>query len=257
MSIDAIDYSLHYRRWHSEDDAHFDAVAGRLQRWLGPYLHDIAPDARVLDYGCGFGLLLNYLRTRFAAASGVDASAQQVQVARARGLDARHVPIDAYADWAETHREQYDVVFLFDVLEHLPQSEQMLFLRRLAATLKPGGTMFVKVPNASSPLASRWRYIDWTHWSSFTEPSLDFVCLHAGLQDIRYLRDDSSTPPRWPWLPRWGLRHYYLKTVVRAFWRLYTYSELGEPNVHFGLNLLVRANKPSTPAGGGMQVRGK
>lgn len=243
MNTDAIDYSIHYRRWHSEDDAHYELVAKKLHRWLEPHLRDIAPTARVLDYGCGFGLLLNYLCTRFPNASGVDASSQQVEVARRRGLDARHVPIDAYADWAQTHSEQFDVIFLFDVLEHLPPGEQMQFLHRLVGTLKPQGTMFLKVPNASSPLASRWRYIDWTHWSSFTEPSLDFVCLHAGLQDIRYLNDDSSVRPRWHWLPRWGLRHYYIKNAVRAFWRLYTDSEVGERNVHFGLNLMVRATR--------------
>jgi SAM-dependent methyltransferase len=243
MSTDTIDYSIHYRRWHSEEASHYDLMAQRFERWLGPYLEPMAPDARILDYGCGFGLLTNYLSKAFPATLGVDASAQQIEVARRRGLAVEHVPIDAYAAWTQAHHDQFDVIFLFDVLEHLPPPEQMQFLRRLVSTLKPGGTMFLKVPNASSPLASRWRYIDWTHWASFTEPSLDFVCLHAGLGDIRYLNDDSSTRPRWPWLPRWGLRHYYLKSTVRALWRLYMSSELGERNMQLGLNLFARATR--------------
>lgn len=243
MSSDSIDYSLHYRRWHSEEASHYETMAKRFEYWLSPHLQGIDAQARVLDYGCGFGLLTNFLARRFTSTLGVDASAQQVAVAERRGLNVQHVPVDHFEAWVQARSDAFDVIFLFDVLEHMPPLEQIPFLRRLVSTLAPGGLIFVKVPNASSPVAMRWRYIDWTHWSSFTEPSLDFVCLHAGLSELSYLEEDSSTRPRWPWLPRWGLRYYYGKTFVRALWRLYLLCEVGESDMKLGLNLLVRGKR--------------
>lgn len=242
---DDIDYSVYYRRWHNESDQHFDFVARHLTQWLGPQIAHLPAGARVLDYGCGFGLLTHYLRQRFAGAEGVDASAQQVEVARRRGLPVELVTVEAFAAWAEDRRARYDAVFLFDVLEHIPPAEQLRFMRLLAATLRPGGEMYIKVPNANSPLAARWRYNDWTHHASFTECSLEFVCVHAGLGNLQALVDETSTPARWPWIPRWGLRHYYVKHFVRWLWRLYLRSEIGsdERHVRLGLNLLVKAQR--------------
>lgn len=242
---DEIDYSIHYRRWHDESEAHFAQVSRQLDIWLGPSISHIPKDARVLDYGCGFGLLTSFLLSRFPHATGVDASLQQVGVARSRGLPVDHVSIPAFSAWANDHRESFDVIFLMDVLEHVPPMEQIKFLRRLVTTLRPQGEIYIKVPNASSLLASRWRYIDWTHLSSFTEASLEFVCHHAGLEGFIPLDDDSSPPVRWRWLPRWGLRHYYVKQTTRWFWRLYIRSEIGsdEKGVRLGLNLMIKAKK--------------
>jgi hypothetical protein len=49
-----------------------------------------------------------------------------------------------------------------------------------AMALEPGGCLICQVPNASSGIASRWRYGDWTHHCSFSETSLDFVLYNAG-----------------------------------------------------------------------------
>lgn len=242
---DEIDYSIHYRRWHDESEAHFAKVAQQLDAWLAPAIAHLPRDAQVLDYGCGFGLLTNYLLQRFPKAQGVDASEQQVSVARGRNLPVTHVPIADFAEWAQRHEGAFDVIFLMDVLEHVPPAEQIRFLRRLVATLRPQGQIFIKVPNASSLLAARWRYIDWTHLASFTEASLEFVCRHAGLDDFVALPDDSSPRARLPWLPRWGMRHYYVKQFVRWLWRQYIRSEIGadERHVHLGLNLMLRATR--------------
>ena len=103
--------------------------------------------------------------------------------------------------------------------------------------------MFLKVPNANSLLASRWRYIDWTHTSSFTEASLDFVCLNAGFTNITYLPDDSSGRPRRPWLPQPGLARYHLRGLFRSLWKLYLISELGSAQakpISVGYNLFAK-----------------
>ena len=50
-------------------------------------------------------------------------------------------------------------------------SRQIETLRRIHTALAPGGRLIVQVPNASSIIAPRWQYQDFTHHCSFTELS--------------------------------------------------------------------------------------
>jgi len=240
-----IDYSIHYRRWHKDSIDHFEAVSNTYGKLLSPVLYSIPLSAKILDYGCGSGLLTYFLTKRFEDVIGVDASSQQVETGKKIGLPIELLKICDFKRWCESKEQIFDVIFLFDVLEHVPVSSQIDFLRELVKTLKTDGNIYIKVPNANSLLASRWRYIDWTHHSSFTECSLDFVCLNSGLTNLQYLDDESSLQPSLPWFPRWGLRQYYVKIFFRKLWKIYLKSELGSQadSINVGYNLLLQASK--------------
>jgi SAM-dependent methyltransferase len=59
-------------------------LAGEVLNWLAP-----RPGERILDLGCGDGVLTEQLRNRGCRVIGVDASAGMIAAAHARGLDAR------------------------------------------------------------------------------------------------------------------------------------------------------------------------
>lgn len=240
-----IDYSIQYRRWNADTPEYFAAQAKSYKNFLSDIVTRLPKDAQVLDYGCGYGLLSFYLKQEFHHVLSVDSSPQQIAVAKRMGLNAEVVAIEELEDWVANHLERFDVIFLFDVLEHVPASQQISFLRSLSSTLKFDGQLLVKVPNANSLLAARWRYIDWTHTSSFTEASLDFVCLNAGLAQPEYLTDDSSIRPRLLWLPRPSLVRYYLRVLLRSLWKLYLFSELGGQvkQITVGYNLFARSRR--------------
>ena len=240
-----VDYSIHYRRWHSGTIEELSQVSRTYDRWIGEEVRKYPQQAKVLDYGCGFGALVYFLKMHFDDVLGVDASKAQVDMARSNGLPVDLVPLDEFSLWCNDYADKFDVIFLFDVLEHIPVLEQIRFMRMLTGTLKPNGVIYIKVPNANSLLASRWRYIDWTHCSSFTECSLDFVCLNSGLIEIEYIKDESSLKPRYWWVPRWGLKGFYIKSIFRAIWRHYLKSELGSQadTIRVGYNLFARARK--------------
>jgi SAM-dependent methyltransferase len=242
---DEIDYSIYYRRWNSGSLDELKQGSKVYDRWIGELIKAHSPDLKVLDYGAGFGSLVYYLKAYFHDVCGVDASEEQVAVAQQNGLPVELVTVDNFTAWCGDHSETFDIIFLFDVLEHVPVSEQVRFMRTLHGILKRNGFIYIKVPNANSLLASRWRYNDWTHHSSFTECSLDFVCLNAGFEDMRYMSDDSSMTPRYWWVPRWGLRRYYLKRIGRALWKAYLKAELGAQadSIFIGYNLFARARK--------------
>ncbi len=87
---------------------------------------------RLLDVGCGNGKLLERLSQRYDA-TGIDISAQMVEIARAKGLDARHCELHAVG-------EKFDlIVAVADVLNYMPEATLATFLEDVQRHLHAGG----------------------------------------------------------------------------------------------------------------------
>lgn len=102
---------------------------------------------RVLDIGCGGGLLSEAMARYGAAVHGVDIGARNVAIARehagAAGLD-----IDYECATAESlamRGEQYDVVLNMEVVEHV--ADLSAFMRSVDRLVRPGGHTFVSTIN--------------------------------------------------------------------------------------------------------------
>lgn len=232
------DYSIHYKRFHEDSELH--AIA--MSEWLRCYLkEDILPDRTtpVLDFGCGFGFALRALKMEgFSNLEGVEISSDQAEIARRAGFNVT-VTTDTNAFLRE-NRSRFGMILLLDVLEHVPIYAQIELLVALREALKAEGRIIVTVPNANSPLACRWRYIDFTHYCSFTEHSLFFVLKNAGFGVIQM--DNSKGIGAFPrrWWQR-GQRGALRKWLVRFAWLQVFKAEL-HPNenlnpVCFELNL--------------------
>ncbi len=97
-------------------------------------------DLRILDVGCGAGTLLRSLR-RFGQVTGLEASGAAAAAARRRsGCDVRVGTLPT----GDQRPGSYDVVCLFDVLEHL--EDDVAALRAARRLLGEHGTLFVTVP---------------------------------------------------------------------------------------------------------------
>ncbi len=239
-----IDYSLHYAKWHDHSDAHYAFNAAFYARLLRPVLPMLPLDSRILDVGCGSGLLVHaLLELGYAQSRGIDSSAQQITVARQRGLPCELSEAAHIHRLADTRPGELDAIFLMDVLEHVPVAEQMALVQALQRLLAPGGRLVVSVPNANSSFASRWRYLDWTHQCLFTEHSLEFVLLNQGFTDIRFLPYEYGEAPRWPYAHRPAFWVAALRRLVRGFRRLEAIGEMGRQGLHvpLGPNLLAVA----------------
>lgn len=207
------DYSVYYRRFHDESDAHAAMMADWLAGVIKPHL-SLPVDAKILDVGCGFGFALGALRKLgYEHTLGLELSREQAEVARRAGHQV--VLTEDSRAWMRSNPVRFDFVVLFDVLEHVPVGIQIDFLRALHTVLRPGGKLLLTVPNANAILNARWRYNDYTHHSSFTEHSLFFVLRNAGFETIwidsnkgigrfpRRLWRRSGWPAARKWIVRW------------------------------------------------------
>jgi 2-polyprenyl-6-hydroxyphenyl methylase/3-demethylubiquinone-9 3-methyltransferase len=117
--------------WHG-DSASFTPLAGR----------------RVLDVGCGAGLLCEPLARLGAVVTGIDAAAENVAAARAHAalsgltIDYRAGGIEALAG------ETFDLVTSLEVIEHVATPDA--FIAGLAAALAPGGLLILSTPNRTA-----------------------------------------------------------------------------------------------------------
>jgi len=95
---------------------------------------------RILDIGCGTGLLMQEMQ-RYGTVEGVDISAQAIAYCKERGLSTVQ---EASAEVLPYPSESFDVVVILDVLEHL--KDDSAGLNEIKRVLVPGGRAIITVP---------------------------------------------------------------------------------------------------------------
>lgn len=144
---------------------------------------------RVLEVGCGSGLLLAHFRDAGFEVEGVDLSAEDVAYARTRfGLAVQQGSVETLP----IERDRYDAVVLFNVLEHI--LEPAALLTRIHEVLRPGGFVAIGVPVVDSPYA---RLLG-ARWGAVTEaPRHVSIPSFAGLVGLLHRTgfDDVRTAP--------------------------------------------------------------
>jgi 2-polyprenyl-3-methyl-5-hydroxy-6-metoxy-1,4-benzoquinol methylase len=126
----------------------------------------------VLDFGCAIGAYCLALARLGFACTGVDVNPAYVERARLNGVDAQLVERGAPAPFPEA---SFDTVLLFEVLEHVPDYEQML---REAARLARKNVL-ITVPNCAAAEALEGsgvvfdHMLDQDHVNFFTPDMLD------------------------------------------------------------------------------------
>jgi 2-polyprenyl-6-hydroxyphenyl methylase / 3-demethylubiquinone-9 3-methyltransferase len=148
------------------DPAELEKFSQLAHRWWDPQgefrpLHDINPlrldwidrhaalaGKRVLDVGCGGGILAEAMARRGATVAGIDLSEKALKVAELHlhesGLQISYENVSA-EDYAERHPERFDVVTCMELLEHVPEPASMV--AACAQLVRPGGQVFFSTLN--------------------------------------------------------------------------------------------------------------
>lgn len=161
------------------------------------YINQHAPveGKRVLDVGCGGGILSESMAKAGATVTGIDLSEPALEIATLHAMEAQVTSVNyeccSAEDYAAKHHGTFDIVTCMEMLEHVPNPEAVV--QSCHQLLKPGGAAFFSTLNRNN---KSWlmaivgaEYIlnllpRGTHdWNRFIKPSeLSGWCRNAELQ---------------------------------------------------------------------------
>src|SRR3989338_7934924 len=228
--------STHNSKLYGPND--MGRVRAQYPVWDSQYGGFLSEDkeARIADLGCADGGLVAWLHAEgFKNAEGVDVSGEQIAAGKAMGITAL-TEMDL-REFLRLRPDHFDLLFLRDVLGHFPKEEVLEIVELMHASLKSGGMLVVKTPNAESPMTGRLRYGDLTHDTSFTGQSLRQLLEVHSFKDVEiyYMRPAVHgiiSAARWIlWWP--------IEIQIRI-WRL---IEAGSPSGWFTQNVVVVGRK--------------
>ncbi len=135
---------------------------------------------KILDIGCGGGLLCEPLNRLGATITGIDASNNNIKVAKlhAKEMDLNIDYIRAAPENLDLKNNTYDVVLCMEVVEHL--KDVNLFIENCSKLIKKNGIMFVATINKNlksyifaifgAEYVLRWLPIGTHNWDKFLTP---------------------------------------------------------------------------------------
>ena len=176
--------------------------------------HHPIENQKIVDIGCGGGILSESLAIKGADVTGIDLANEVLTVAKLHGLDSGvkvNYQLIAAEQFAEENTEQFDVVTCMEMLEHVP--DPAAIIQAAAKCVKPGGWVFFSTLNrnyksyllaifAAEQVLNLVPKGTHTHEKFITPAEMDAMARPADL----YLRDASGIEFN-PLLNRYGLNH--------------------------------------------------
>ncbi|WEJ63710.1 bifunctional 2-polyprenyl-6-hydroxyphenol methylase/3-demethylubiquinol 3-O-methyltransferase UbiG [Thiomicrorhabdus lithotrophica] len=176
--------------------------------------HHPIENQKIVDIGCGGGILSESLAVNGANVTGIDLAKEVLTVAKLHGLDSGvkvNYQLIAAEQFAEENTEQFDVITCMEMLEHVP--DPAAIIQAAAKCVKPGGWVFFSTLNrnyksyllaifAAEQVLNLVPKGTHTHEKFITPAEMDAMARQAGL----YLRDASGIEFN-PLLNRYGLNN--------------------------------------------------
>lgn len=200
-----------FRPLHMLNPCRLDYITRQIAAEFGRDTTQTAPfdGLRLLDIGCGGGLLCEPMARLGAAVVGADAAARNIPVARLHAeqsgleIDYRHTTAEDMA----AAGEQFDVILNMEVVEHV--ADPPSYLSACAAMLKPGGLMVCSTLNKNpksfamaivgAEYIMRWLPKGTHEWQKFITPDDLFKLLEGAGLDPVDRKGFVFNPISWSW----------------------------------------------------------
>ena len=217
-----------FKPLHMMNPVRLDYITNQIAAEFGRDLNDVEPfrGLRLLDIGCGGGLLSEPMARLGATVIGADAAAGNIPVAQVHAkqmgldIDYRNCTAESLADAGE----QFDIVLNMEVVEHV--ANPLAYLTACQQLLKPGGLMVASTINRNpksymvaiigAEHVMRWLPKGTHEWSKFITPDeLADLIAAAGLNVVDRM-GMVFNPLGWSWsLSAQDLSVNYAMTSVK------------------------------------------
>lgn len=152
--VDFDDHTEDYNQLLRESVGFFSANDEYFARYKVELVHRALPrqPARILEYGCGIGRNIPFLKQYFpdAVIEGSDVSAASLEMARQE-----HPDNSFFLEDGSYEGDGYDLIFVASVYHHIPPAHRQDATDSLAKRLKPGGSIYVFEHNPYNPVTRR------------------------------------------------------------------------------------------------------
>ncbi len=141
---------------HADRQLYFNEQSYTTQKYVIPFIekhHLVNSESTVLEIGCGEGGNIMPFLDLGCKVTGIDINEGQIEIAKdiyASHPNASHLTLiceDIYK--VENLKEQFDIIIIRDVIEHIPNQER--FMPFIKQFLKPDGVVFIGFPPWQNP----------------------------------------------------------------------------------------------------------
>jgi 2-polyprenyl-3-methyl-5-hydroxy-6-metoxy-1,4-benzoquinol methylase len=142
--------------------------------------------SKILDIGPGNGDLIKYLSidSGFLHVNAIDISKEVVDHCNGVVNNSTTL-VECAQNFLEKKINNYDIIFMLQVLEHIPKDSTISLLSAIRNSLREGGVAIIEVPNiANNTIGVELFYSDFTHQVAYTDLSLKYVLNSAGFSKI-------------------------------------------------------------------------
>ncbi len=163
-----------WKNWNSDD---FATLAIKDKKYFENITRNVSlnNNTNSLEIGFGNGSFLKFLQNNNCNIVGIELIPELIKRAKEKGFE-------AYLDIDKLPKStKFDLIVMFDVLEHIPQNEIPVFFDKLRNLLTTKGVLILRTPNGSSPFGLTNQYGDVTHCTVVTGPKLEYWAQNSGL----------------------------------------------------------------------------
>ncbi|MBM3255081.1 MAG: class I SAM-dependent methyltransferase [Candidatus Omnitrophica bacterium] len=129
-------------RYSADEDYLIGDSAKRIQILLNL----IGKNKKVLDLGCGDGLIAGQILKNGNEVAGVEVSEFAIKKAREKGI--KVYDYDLNSDWGNSIKEKFDLVLCGEIIEHIFDTDKLL--HNIYSVLKEGGLLVLSTPNLAA-----------------------------------------------------------------------------------------------------------
>ena len=200
----------YYAEWKNWEESEFGKTPKHENAYFKTVFKkfNLGSNTKILEIGFGNGYFLNFAHSHGCVIEGIEIVSELIERASNNGFK-------SYSSIESIQKNnKYDLIVMFDVLEHIPQDEVLAFLNLLNGLLSESGSIVLRTPNGSSPFGLANQYGDVTHCNVVTGEKLNYWTKLSGLR-VDYIDGDL-----YPFIFKHNIKKFPSKIIKRILFKI-------------------------------------